>query len=116
MKPSVVPCRDKGQEIALDLEREIKSMIFVVYLMRGATQSAKPTVIRSVELEADDIFKVVERIRIMLAYRDFYPAVDAFQISLDGKEIIHQEARGSADASESQRKTHSSTSDVLLAG
>ena len=91
-------------------------MIFVVDLLHDAAQSAKPTVIRSIQFEADDLFKAVERTRIMLASRDFEAAVNAFQISVDGKEIIHQEARGSTDASEPLSETHSMMSDALLFG
>jgi len=91
-------------------------MIFVVDLLQDAAQSAKPNVIRSVQFEADDLFKVVERTRIMLTSRDFEATVDAFRISLVGKETIHQEDRGSTDASEPLSETHSMMSDALLFG
>jgi len=90
-------------------------MIFVVDLLQDAPQRARPTVVRSVQFEADDLFKVVGRIRIILASNSFETAVDAFQVSCDGKEIIYQERRNSAEAAEAQSQSHSNTCDALLA-
>ena len=75
----------------------IEPMIFVVDLLQGTVPSSLPKLIHSIEFEADDLFSVVERTRIILESNDFEPVVDAFQISAARGGVIYKELRGSME-------------------
>ena len=66
-------------------------MLFEVQLMRGAAKAAQPRVLRTVNFEADDLYSVVSRTHIILSTRGYEPDVDAFQIIVDGKEVLYHE-------------------------
>ena len=54
-------------------------MLFEVQLMQGATKVAQPRVLRTANFEADDLYSVVSRTRIILSTRGYEPDVDAFR-------------------------------------
>lgn len=72
-------------------------MIFVVQFLRDVSRGSGPRIVRSVEFEADELYSVVSRTRIILACTDFDPVVEAFRILVDGRKVVHQERRGSVD-------------------
>jgi hypothetical protein len=72
-------------------------MIFVVQFLRDVSRGSGPRIVRSVEFEADELYSVVSRTRIILACTDFDPVVEAFRILIDGTKVVHQEHRGSVD-------------------
>ena len=74
-------------------------MIFVVQFLRDVSRGSGPRIVRSVEFEADELFSVVSRVRIILACTNFHPVVEAFRILIDGTRVVHQERRGSVDGS-----------------
>jgi hypothetical protein len=75
----------------------IMSVIFVVHFLRDVSDGSRPHIIRSVEFEADDLYSVVSRTRIILASTDYEAGVDMFQIFVDGTQVLYQERRGSVD-------------------
>ena len=91
-------------------------MIFVVNLLGRTASNTNPTVLNSVEFEADDLFSVVDRTRIILSSNSFEPAVDAFQILVEGRRIIYQECRDSAEPYASDSSSNSATSEMLQRG
>jgi hypothetical protein len=64
-------------------------MFFEVQLMQGATKVAQPRVLRTANFEADDLYSVVSRTRIILSTRGYEPDVDAFRIIVDGKQVVY---------------------------
>jgi len=64
-------------------------MLFEVQLMQGATKAAQPRVLRTANFEADDLYSVVSRTRIILSTRGYEPDVDAFRIIVDGKQVVY---------------------------
>jgi hypothetical protein len=67
-------------------------MVFNVHFLRSGSRSAGPNILRSVEFEADELYSVVSRTRIILGPADYDARVDAFQI-LVGTHVIYQEPR-----------------------
>jgi hypothetical protein len=72
-------------------------MIFNVHFLRHVGRGSRPRIIRSAEFEADDLYSIVSRIRIILASTDYETGVDAFQILVDGGQVLYQEPRGNVD-------------------
>ena len=72
-------------------------MNFAVHFLRDVNPGARPRIVRSVELEADDLYSVVSRVRIMLESADYETAVNAFEILGHRNEVIYQECRGCID-------------------
>jgi hypothetical protein len=76
----------------------IAEMKFIVQFLRDIRGSAKPSVIQTVDIESDDLYAVVSRIRIILSIRDFQPTIGAFQIVADDKQVVYHECRQEPDA------------------
>lgn len=91
-------------------------MLFVVDFLHSAAQKAKQQVIHSIEFEADDLFSVVERTRIILESKDFDPFVDRFQISATTGSIIYQEIRDNGERNAPNLRSGPNTSDVIQHG
>ncbi len=67
-------------------------MIFTVHFLRIGGRSSRPSIQRSAEFEADELYSVVSRTRIILGSMDYDVRVDAFQI-LVGTHVVYQERR-----------------------
>jgi hypothetical protein len=72
---------------------------FIVHFLGdGGGDGCKPRVLRTVAFDADDLYAVVARTRIILSLRSYEPSITAFQIVSDDGRVMHQERREEIEA------------------
>ena len=70
-------------------------MIFTVQFTRDLDGRRKTEIIRTIEIEAEDLHSVVSRMRVILSTKGYEPEVDGFLIVLDGKKVYHERRENS---------------------
>jgi len=68
-------------------------MLFEVQFMTGGGKRRQPSVIRTANFEADELYSVVSRIRVILSTRGYEPYIDAFRILADGNRLLYSGQR-----------------------
>jgi hypothetical protein len=82
------------------LEPKISDMNFLVQFLSHAEGGGKPHIIRTVNFEAEDLYSVVSRVRVILSIRSYEPSVSAFQILASKGRVVHYERREESDESD----------------
>lgn len=100
---SGAPCVEMARQVlpfrldAAATDERIATMNFVVQLLPEGRGNAGADAVRTIDFEADDLFSVVARMRIILGSSDYEPTAAAFQI-MDGAHVVYHERRLQADA------------------
>jgi hypothetical protein len=71
----------------------------VQFLGEAGAGGGKPRVLRTASFEAEDLYGVVARMRIILSLRSYEPSCAAFQIVSNDGRVIHHERRDEIDGS-----------------
>jgi hypothetical protein len=85
-------------------------MNFVVQFLHGSNVDGRASVVRTADFEADDMYEIVSRTRIILASPTYEPSVDGFQIVVNGNQVIFYEPRGTGSAEQKDPVLHATVS------
>jgi hypothetical protein len=85
-------------------------MNFVVQFLHGSNVDGRASVVRTADFEADDMYEIVSRTRIILASPTYEPSVDGFQIVVNGNQVIFYEPRGTGSAEQKDPVSHATVS------